>query len=185
MSAVPADQDRQSDASIPVPGGGVVAVVVGAPGSGKSTVGRVLADRLGVPFWDVDEVIEERAGKPIGEIFTDDGEPAFRALEEAATAELLGGSGIVSLGGGAVLSSRTRDLLAGHRVIWLAVTAAEAARRVGLTEARPLLLGNVRGRLVRLLAERTPLYEQVATLRMETDGRAPAEVVDQILGLIR
>ncbi|WP_375425102.1 shikimate kinase [uncultured Friedmanniella sp.] len=157
-------------------------VLVGAPGSGKSTVGPLLAARLGVAFVDVDGVIEERAGRSIAEIFADDGEPAFRALEESTTAELLGGPGVLSLGGGAVLSAATRKALRGHRVVWLQVSASTAVSRVGLNEARPLLLGNVRGRLIKLLAERTPLYAEVATERVETDVLTPAAVVDVLVG---
>ncbi len=156
-------------------------VLVGAPGSGKSTVGGLLAERLGLPFADVDTVIESRTGRTVAEIFADDGEPAFRALEESLTAELLGGAGVLSLGGGAVLSATTRTALRGHRVIWLQVGAAAAVRRVGLNEARPLLLGNVRGRLIQLLAERTPLYAEVATERVETDVLPPQAVVDLLV----
>jgi shikimate kinase len=159
-----------------LPLGGAI-VVVGAPGSGKSTVGRLLADRLGLPFIDVDQVIEERAGKPIGEIFADDGEPAFRELETAVTLELLVREGVLSLGGGAVTSERIRQALTGHRVIWLKVSAGAAARRVGLNTARPLLLGNVHGTLVKLMAERQPLYAAVATESVETDDLDPDAVV--------
>ena len=159
----------------------VPVVLVGAPGSGKSTVGGLLAERLGVPFADVDAVIEQRTGRSIAEIFADDGEPAFRALEEQVTAELLGGPGVLSLGGGAVLSPTTRSALRGHRVVWLQVSAATAVSRVGLNEARPLLLGNVRGRLIKLLAERTPLYAEVATERVDTDASTPDEVVERLL----
>jgi shikimate kinase len=157
-----------------------VVVLVGAPGSGKSTVGARLAERLGVEFRDVDAVIEERAGKTVAEIFADEGEPAFRAMEETITAELLAGSGVLALGGGAVLSPMTRERLAGHHVVWLRVGAAEAVRRVGLNQARPLLLGNVRGRLMTLLAERTPLYEEVARVTVGTDGLSPDQVADEI-----
>ena len=151
-------------------------VLIGAPGSGKSTVGRLLATELGRPFVDVDAVIEERTGKPIAEIFADDGEPAFRALEEATTLEHLGADAVVSLGGGAVLSGAVRDALAGHHVIWLRVSAGTAADRVGLNAARPLLLGNVRGRLIQLLNQRTPLYAEVATAEITTDDRDAAQV---------
>ena len=156
-------------------------VLVGAPGSGKSTTGALLAERLGVPFADVDAVIEQRAGRSIAAIFADDGEPAFRALEEQVTAELLEQPGVLSLGGGAVLSATTRAALRGHRVVWLQVSAATAVSRVGLNEARPLLLGNVRGRLIKLLAERTPLYAEVATERVETDSLPPEQVVALLL----
>ena len=156
-------------------------VLVGAPGSGKSTVGALLAERLGLPFADVDAVIEQRSGRSIAAIFADDGESTFRALEEQVTAELLGTPGVLSLGGGAVLSPATRAALRGRRVVWLQVSAATAVSRVGLNEARPLLLGNVRGRLIKLLAERTPLYAEVATERVETDARPPEEVVELLL----
>lgn len=158
-------------------------VLVGAPGSGKSTVGALLAQRWGEPFADVDEVIEARTGKSVAEIFADDGEPAFRSLEETTTAELLDEPGVLALGGGAVLSEATRAALAGRPVVWLQVTVAHAAGRVGLNEARPLLLGNVRGRLVRLLNERTPLYEAVATASVDTDGLTAVEVADRVQAL--
>jgi shikimate kinase len=155
-------------------------VLVGAPGSGKSTVGALLAERLGVKFTDVDAVIEKRAGKSIAEIFAEDGEAAFRELEEMTTAELLPQPGVLSLGGGAVLSERTRIALRDHRVVWLRVGATSAISRVGLDTARPLLLGNVRGRLIKLLGERAPLYDSVASARIDTDKTPPAEVVDLI-----
>jgi shikimate kinase len=166
----------------PVDGSRADVVLVGAPGSGKSTVGRLLAARLGLPFRDVDAEIEARAGKPVAEIFADDGEAVFRALEESTTAELLRRPGVVSLGGGAVLSPVTRSALRGHRVVWLQVGAPNAAKRVGLTEARPLLLGNVRGTLIRLLAQRTPLYAEVATETVDTDQLGVSAVVEQIAG---
>ena len=156
-------------------------VIVGAPGSGKSTVGALLAERLGVAFRDVDAVIVERSGRSISEIFTDDGEPAFRALEEEITAELLPLPGVLSLGGGAILSATTRAALRGHRVFWLKVGLAQSVKRVGLDTARPLLLGNVRGQLLKLLNERAELYREVATEVIDTDHNTAAEVVDMIM----
>jgi shikimate kinase len=156
-------------------------VLVGAPGSGKSTVGAILAERLGVTFRDADAVIVERSEKSIAEIFTDDGEAAFRALEEEITAELLALPGVLSLGGGAVLSASTRAALRGHRVVWLRVGLTQSLRRVGLDTARPLLLGNVRGQLLKLLKERAPLYAEVATEVVDTDDTTPAEVVETIM----
>ncbi len=155
-------------------------VLVGAPGSGKTTVGAVLADRLGVPFRDVDAVITERVGKPVAEIFADDGESVFRAFEEATTAELLALPGVLALGGGAVLSPSTRASLRGHRVVWLRVGLSAAVKRIGLDTARPLLLGNVRGRLLSLLNERAALYATVATETIDTDDLAPDAVADLI-----
>jgi len=160
---------------------GAQVVLVGAPGSGKSTVGALLAAQLDLPFLDVDSVIEGRAGRTIAEIFADDGEPAFRTVEESTTAELLALDGVLSLGGGAVISPRTRAALAGHRVVWLRVGVPTAVNRVGLNVARPLLMGNVRGRLLKLLAARAPLYAEVATEIIETDESTPAEIVRQIL----
>jgi shikimate kinase len=156
-------------------------VLVGAPGSGKSTVGALLAERLGMPFRDADAVIVERAGKSIAEIFTDDGEAAFRALEEQITAELLALPGVLSLGGGAVLSATTRAALREHRVVWLRVGLTQSVKRVGLDTARPLLLGNVRGQLLKLLNERAPLYAEVATDVVDTDDTTPAQVVETIM----
>jgi shikimate kinase len=156
-------------------------VLVGAPGSGKSTVGALLAERLGVEFADVDAVIEDRTAKSIAEIFADSGEAAFRQLEEETAAELLRRPGVLAVGGGAVLSPATREALRGHRVVWLRVGVPAALRRVGLDTARPLLLGNVRGRLIKLLGERTPLYEEVAAARVDTDDAKPEEVVELIV----
>jgi shikimate kinase len=156
-------------------------VLVGAPGSGKSTVGALLAERLRVTFRDVDAVMVERTGKSIADIFTDDGEPAFRLLEEQLTAELLPLPGVLSLGGGAVLSAATRAALRGYRVVWLQVGLTQSVKRVGLDTARPLLLGNVRGQLLKLLNQRAPLYRQVATDVIDTDRTTPAEIVDMIM----
>jgi shikimate kinase len=156
-------------------------VIVGAPGSGKSTVGVMLAEQLGVAFRDVDAVIVERAGKPIAEIFTDDGEAAFRTLEEQVTAELLELPGVLSLGGGAVLSPATRAALRGKRVVWLRIGLSQSVKRVGLDTARPLLLGNVRGQLLKLLNERAALYAEVATEVVDTDDKTPAQVVEMIM----
>jgi len=141
----------------------------------------MLAERLDVPFRDVDAVIVERAGKSIADVFTDDGEAAFRVLEEQITAELLPLSGVLSLGGGAVLSAVTRASLGGHRVVWLKVGLSQAVKRIGLDTARPLLLGNVRGQLLKLLNERAELYGEVATEVIDTDHAMPAEIVEMIM----
>lgn len=157
-------------------------VLIGAPGSGKSTVGPLLAERLGLAFCDVDTRIEERVGKPIGDIFAEDGEPAFRRLEEAATLDALEkGAQVVSLGGGAVMSRRIRAALTGHPVVWLEVSATTAINRAGLNTARPLLVGNVRGTLIKLLAERTPVYESLATVTVTNDGDDPVVAVDAVV----
>jgi shikimate kinase len=159
-------------------------VLVGPPGSGKSTVAALLAGRLGLPYEDADTLVETRAGKAIPDIFVDSGEAEFRKLERAAVIEVLGHDGVVSLGGGAVLDPDTRADLTGHTVVFLDVSLSEAATRVGLGTSRPLLLGNVRGRLKQLMDARRPLYAQVATFTIDTDGRTPEEIVDEIAGKV-
>ena len=160
-------------------------VLVGAPGSGKSTIGARLARRLDREFVDVDAQIVAATGREIADIFARDGEAAFRELEREHTLAALATDKVVSLGGGAVLSEQIRAALAGHSVIWLQITSAVAAERVGLNVARPLLLGNVRGRLNSLLAERTPLYTEVATHTIDASGsidEVTAAVLDAIEG---
>jgi shikimate kinase len=159
-----------------------IAVLVGPPGAGKTTIGGLLAERLGVAFRDVDHDIEVAAGKPVSDIFVDDGEDAFRELEAAAVvAALASHPGVLGLGGGAVLSPATRAALAGHQVVYLRVGLADAAARVGLNTARPLLAMNPRATLRTLLAQRAPLYAEVAVVTVETDGRKPAEVTADVL----
>ncbi|MDP9433122.1 MAG: shikimate kinase [Actinomycetota bacterium] len=160
-------------------------VLVGAPGAGKSTVGRLLAGSLNVPFRDTDADIEAQAGTSISDIFLEQGEEHFRALERQAVAAALAEcAGVVALGGGAVLAEQTRRLLAGHTVAWLDVELPAAAKRVGLARDRPVLLGNPRSQLLRLLEERRPLYADVATLRVTTDDRAAADVAAEIAAVL-
>ena len=158
-------------------------VVLGPPGAGKTTVGRLLAERLGVAFRDTDDDIVATAGKPISDIFTDDGEAVFRAMEEEAVAEgLKTHDGVLALGGGAVLSATTRGRLAGHAVVFLKVGMAEGVRRTGMSSARPLLAGvNPRATFKTLLDARLPLYREVATIEVATDDLTPEQVVDAVL----
>jgi shikimate kinase len=163
-----------------------VCVLVGPPGSGKTSTGEALAEALGVPFRDTDADIEQAAGKPIPEIFVDDGEPHFRTLERAAVAAALASfDGVVALGGGAVLAEQTRAALAGHTVVFLSVELPDAIKRVGLGQGRPLLAVNPRATLKHQLAQRRPLYESVATLTVVTDGRTPEEVAAEILAALK
>jgi shikimate kinase len=163
-----------------------VAVVVGAPGAGKTTVGEAVAGLLGVPFADTDTIIEERAGKPIPEIFIDDGEDAFRALERAVIAGALREfGGVLALGGGAILHDGTRELLKAHTVVYLSVELSDAVKRVGLGAGRPLLAINPRATLKFLLDQRRPLYVEVATHTVATDGREPEEISAEVAGLLK
>jgi shikimate kinase len=157
------------------------AVLVGPMGAGKTTVSGLLAETWGIPARDTDADIVAANGRSIADIFVESGEEEFRALERAAVADALAThDGVLALGGGAVLDPTTRELLAGHTVVFLRVGLADAVQRVGLGSARPLLLGNVRGRIKALLDERTPVYESVATLVVDTDGRTAEDVAREI-----
>ncbi|WKN46821.1 shikimate kinase [Nocardioides sp. Arc9.136] len=158
------------------------AVLVGPMGAGKTTVAAVLAEAWGVAARDTDQDVEAVEGRSVSDIFVDSGEAHFRRLEAAAVATALAEhDGVLALGGGAVLDPATRERLAGHPVVFLRVGLADAVKRVGLGTSRPLLVGGVRSRVKALLDERTPVYESVATLVVDTDGRTPAEVADEIL----
>jgi shikimate kinase len=160
-------------------------VIVGPPGAGKSTVGALVAAGLGVPFIDTDTEIEKVAGKPIPDIFVEDGEAEFRALEKAAVAAALeSAEGVVALGGGAILADETRAALAGHAVAYLSVELADAVKRVGLGAGRPLLTVNPRATLKHLMDQRRPLYLEVATVTVVTDGRTPEEVAAEVLAAL-
>ncbi|MCX2969985.1 shikimate kinase [Streptomyces sp. TRM70308] len=164
---------------------GPVVILVGPMGVGKTTVGRLLAERLGVAFRDTDADIVERVGKPVADIFVDDGEPRFRELErEAVRAALADHEGVLALGGGAVLAAETRALLAGRPVVFLEMGVAEAVRRVGLDAPRPLLAVNPRQRWRTLMDERRPLYTEVARAAVSTQGRDPDDVADAVLDVL-
>ncbi|MFF4042350.1 shikimate kinase [Streptomyces sp. NPDC001816] len=151
-------------------------------GVGKSTVGQLLAERLGVVYRDTDDDIVAAEGRTIAEIFVDDGEPAFRAIEKRTVHTALAEhQGVLALGGGAILDADTRALLAGHRVVYLSMDVEEAVKRTGLNVARPLLAVNPRKQWRELMEARRHLYEEVATAVVPTDGRTPEEVTQAAL----
>jgi len=156
------------------------------PGAGKSTVAEELASRLGVAVRDTDADIEAAAGASVSDLFIDQGEAHFRALEEDAVARALEEhDGVLALGGGAVLSERTRERLREHRVLFLDVGLTAAVRRVGLGTGRPLLLGNVRAQLKQLMEARSVLYREVADLTIVTDDLDAAQVADRAVELLQ
>ncbi|MFK0222380.1 shikimate kinase [Streptomyces vinaceus] len=162
--------------------GGPLVVLVGPMGSGKSTVGALLAERLGVPYRDTDADIVAAQGREISDLFVDEGEPYFRELErQAVAAAVAGHTGVLALGGGAVLDEGTRGLLAGLPVAYLSMDVEEAVRRVGLGQARPLLAVNPRRQWRELMEARRPLYTEVARVVVATDDRTPEEVAQAVL----
>lgn len=163
---------------------GPLVVLIGPPGAGKTTIGRKLARELGVELYDTDAGIEEATGRTIPEIFADDGETEFRRIEEEVVGDALATRrGVVSLGGGAVLSERTRALLHDRTVVYLEISIAEGLRRTGAGTHRPLLGGADPGTKYReLMRTRRPLYREVTSVRVRTDGRSPGRVVRSILG---
>ena len=160
-------------------------VLVGPPGAGKTTVGRMVAERLGLSFRDTDADVVDIARKPIAEVFIDDGEEHFRALERTAVeAALRRHAGVLSLGGGAVLDAGTRALLKEHRTLLLQVDLSSAASRVGMNRDRPVLALNPRAQLKQLLDARMPLYLEVATDVVDTRNRTARQVADDVTALL-
>ncbi len=148
-------------------------------------MGGLVAEGLGLPFRDTDADIVATAGKPISDIFIDDGEEVFRTLERSAVAAALSSfDGVLALGGGAILAESNRVLLGGHTVVFLSVELSDAVNRVGLGAGRPLLTVNPRATLRYLLDQRRPLYEEVATVTVRTDGRSPADIAAEVVRTI-
>jgi len=164
-------------------------LLVGMMGSGKSTVARLVAGRLGRPHVDTDEEVERVAGMSVSEIFSTRGEAAFRAEEARALATVLAGAvpSVISVGGGIVLHPEPRAALRrGGTVVWLRARPETLARRVGRHAQRPLLVGAAGGpaaALARIDAERRALYEEVADVVIDVDDLAPGAVADRVLEL--
>lgn len=163
----------------------ISAVLIGPPGTGKSTTGRAVAEVLDVPFADTDAIVEETSGRTISDIFLIDGEGAFREMERRAVQQALATHrGILALGGGAILDERTRADLTHHTVVFLSVGLADAAKRVGLNTARPLLVGSPRRQWQQLMQARRPLYLEVADEEVSTAGLTPTQARDAVLAVL-
>lgn len=160
-------------------------VLIGPPGAGRSTVGALLASRFDAPFIDTDELVEQLEARSVGDIFVDSGEQHFRAVEARACAQALGRPGsVIALGSGAVLDAQTAAALARYTVVFLDVGLRDASRRSGFDQGAALLALNPRGRWLRLMQERRPVYEALATHRVDTDGRTAQEVTDEVAALL-
>ena len=160
-------------------------VLIGPPGSGKTSTATVLAARLGLLPRDTDADVEQSAGTSVADIFVEHGEARFRTMERTAVSTALRDhDGVLAVGGGAVLDEQTRDALAGLTVVFLDVSVKHAAARIGLNRDRPLLLGNPRAQWIRLMEARRPVYEQLATVRVDTDGKTPEEVADEVIAAV-
>lgn len=160
-------------------------VLVGPPGAGKSTIGRRLSSALNLPLVDSDLLIEQGEGKDCGEIFAELGEERFREIEAGYVARALATGGVVSLGGGAVLTESTRQLLERHTVVWIDVTPEEGIRRTKGDTSRPVLQAeDPEAHYRELLRTREPYYREVADHRVRTDSRPPQRVVAEVLSFI-
>jgi shikimate kinase len=183
---------------VTAPGPGAVIVLIGPPSAGKSSVGTLLAAELGVPFADTDDLVAAAAGKPVGDIFVDDGEAVFRELERGAVArglESAGASGaagasgpdggVLAVGSGAVLDPDVRRMIAGRPVVYLEAGFATIAKRTGMDRPRVVIPGNPRGMLRAMLEERRPVYAELATITVPTDDMAPEEVAADLAKRLR
>ena len=158
-------------------------VLIGPPGAGKSSVGKALAKELSLNFIDSDSEIEKISHKKISEIFIEDGEPAFRLLEVDVVRKVLSDfEGVISLGGGAPINKEIQEVLedANYPVVFIDVSIAQAATRIGFNKDRPLLLVNPRQQWISLMNDRRPIYEKLASQTISSDNQKPHEVAKQI-----
>jgi shikimate kinase len=169
-------------------GAGASVVLIGPPSAGKSSIGTLLAARLGLPFADTDALVARAAGKPVGDIFVEDGELIFREMERGATAsglEALGEGGVLALGSGAILDPDVRRMISRHLVVYLEAGFTTVAKRTGIDRPRVVIPGNPRGRLRVMLDERRPVYAELAAITVSTDDMAPQEVAADLAGRLR
>ncbi len=162
----------------------MTAVLIGPPGSGKSTVAHLLAGVLGAPVRESDDAVAADAGMPVPDIFVVEGEQRFRELEERACLNLLGDGGIVVLGGGAVASAGVRAALAGLPVVGLTVRAGPAISRLGMAGPHSVLMGPVHKQWSDLMNQRAPLYAEASRWTIDTSDLRPQQVADQIIQLL-
>lgn len=163
-------------------------ILIGPMGSGKTTIGQLVAERLDIPFRDTDQVIEENSGRTVSDIFLEDGEEAFRVLEKAVLrSELLSDGTVLALGGGAPISIDAQSALRAiaSPVIYLDISLATVAPRIGFNRDRPLLLHNPRGQWQTLMEARRPIYESIADTVIDVNTKTEIDIVDEILEVIK
>ena len=163
-------------------------ILIGPMGSGKTTIGQLIAKRLGIAFRDTDQVVEEETGRTVSDIFLEDGEDAFRLLEKGVLRnELLSDGTVLALGGGAPISMDAQSALRAiaSPVVYLDISLATVAPRIGFNRDRPLLLHNPRGQWQTLMEARRPIYESIADTVIDVNTKSETEIVDEILEVLK
>ncbi|HET9255469.1 MAG TPA: shikimate kinase [Pseudonocardiaceae bacterium] len=165
---------------------GPVLILIGPPGSGKSTIGRFVADELGVSFRDFDDDLRKKSGLPAGELVVKLGRERFSELERDLIGPILADhTGVLALGGGTPMNAAIREQLTPFHIVYLDVELDELLRREGLISLHPWLLPNPRAHLRRLLTERRPIYEAVSTVVIPTTGRAVEDIATEVLSTLK